>query len=348
MYNMTNEGAIGPISNLLFDSTKIYPYLCNLKIIENTTKYEISKKCNQLAILPYELGNILSFYDKDNSKTNNIESLEINSMANISISDIISCDVIPHKKRIGETFVCVLKMSDTEIIVVEAKKPSSVHELSSIILDLKEKTHQINQTKEITITTKDITKTISINPYSPISQQDEEIISMLSIYEVGYLITNYRLYRNNYLHGSNQSYETYSLSLTHDEYEDVIATNVERRMETDTIGGTESRPSMLNFIVNTNIHYNQDTHHSSSVESETGNIVFMNEGKQVMIWRNFSDPNSIVQQINSIKSHYNKDKTEVLDNAKSKESDPVQILKMRFAKGEITKDEFIEMKKMLE
>ena len=37
------------------------------------------------------------------------------------------------------------------------------------------------------------------------------------------------------------------------------------------------------------------------------------------------------------------------DSEKSEnESEPLQILKIRFAKGEITKEEFIEMKRMLE
>ena len=346
MYNMTND-EIGSISNLLFDSTKIYPYLHNSKIIQNTTKYEISKKCNQLVVLPCELGNVLSFHNRDSSETNIIDALKINAVANIPISDIISCDVISHKKIIGKKLVCVIKTSDG-IIMVEGEKISSPHELSSIIYDLKQKINLINQTKEITITTNNNTKIISVNPYSLILQENEEIISIFSTPDAGYLITNYRLYRNNYLHGSNQSYETYSLSLTHDEYDDVIASNVVGRVETDTVVHTESRPSSLNLVANTQIHYNENVPYSTYVHTETGNIVFMNEGKQVMIWRNFPDPKNLVQQINSVKSYFDKHETSESDNLESKEKDPVQALKLRFAKGEITKDEFIEMKKMLE
>ena len=75
--------------------------------------------------------------------------------------------------------------------------------------------------------------------------------------------------------------------------------------ETDTTGGVDSKPSLMNFLPYQTVYkqYNKTTLHSSAVEAEYGNITFMNDGKQVMVWENFPDPNSVVQMIKSAKFH---------------------------------------------
>ena len=71
----------------------------------------------------------------------------------------------------------------------------------------------------------------------------------------------------------------------------------------------------------------------------------MNDGKQVMEWENILDPHSLVKIINSAKAHFS---TTPTAPSSSGGEDPIKALKLRFAKGEITKEEFLEMKSMLE
>ena len=63
-----------------------------------------------------------------------------------------------------------------------------------------------------------------------------------------------------------------------------------------------------------------------------------------MIWKNYEDPNTIVKIINSAKANFNTKS----DNSSPEGEDPIKILKLRFANGEITKEEFLEMKNLLE
>ena len=146
--------------------------------------------------------------------------------------------------------------------------------------------------------------------------------------------------------------------MTHDEYDEVIATDVTRRREEDIVGGVTSRDSLwnlvypaMNAVLQTSggleVHrsHNKSEHHASSIESEFGNIVFMNNGKQGMAWHNLKDPDSIVKLINSAKAHFS---TTPTTPSSSGGEDPIKALKLRFAKGEITKEEFLEMKSMLE
>ena len=164
------------------------------------------------------------------------------------------------------------------------------------------------------------------------------------------MITNYRVWQNHF-------FEVDGISLTHDEYDDVIAANVQRRREEDIVGGVDSRSSLWNLLpqaagallqtsgVQVDISHNKSTHHASSIESEFGDIVFMKDGKRVMTWHDFTDPNSTIKMINSAKSHFS---TTPTAPSSSGGEDPIKTLKLRFAKGEITKKQFLEMKDMLE
>ena len=143
-----------------------------------------------------------------------------------------------------------------------------------------------------------------------------------------------------------------TVALTHAEYEDVIASNVEKRREEDIVGGVEETPSLRTSFLSGmgkahyyNVSYNKSTHHSSSTETEFGDVLFMNDGKQVMAWKNFPDPNSLVKMINSAKTHF---KTAPAASPSSGGEDPIKTLKLRFAKGEVTKKQFKEMMSILE
>jgi hypothetical protein len=141
--------------------------------------------------------------------------------------------------------------------------------------------------------------------------------------------------------------ESISQYLTHDEYEDVISSNVEKRREEDIVGGVNARSSYWNLVQSkVDLSYNESRHHASSTEIEMGSIVFMNDGKQVMVWENINDPNSIVQKIKSAKSHFKTATAET--SVQSVGDDPLTLLKKRFVMGEITKEEFEDMKQMLE
>jgi hypothetical protein len=342
----TSEITFSPIPNLLFDSTQILLNRDNDVEIKCTTNRELNREIsnsNQLLLYCYELGDMLVFYKQSKLGSKNLLELPI--------SNIISTEVSIQKKRIGKKVFCIIKTSKDEITV----QSKSAYMINNFIEQQLYRKNILNQTKEIKFFVSGTSRTLTINPYSPALQKDEEIIASFTTPEVGYVITNYRIFRNNYFIGTDKQHENYSISMVHDEYEDVIASNVERRMETDTVGGVDSRPSLWNSVpgLDVNLHYNQEKHHSSSVESEIGDIIFMNNGKQAMVWKNFSDPNSLIQQINSAKSHFTAPQTtsapQTTNNSTSSVGeDPIQTLKLRFAKGEITKEEFTEMKSLLE
>ena len=60
----------------------------------------------------------------------------------------------------------------------------------------KEKEVLGNKSKEITFTADGSTKTLTICPYSPIMLDNEEIIYSLTLPEIGFVVTNYRVWKN--------------------------------------------------------------------------------------------------------------------------------------------------------
>ena len=74
------------------------------------------------------------------------------------------------------------------------------------------------------------------------------------------------------------------------------------------------------------------------LRKDDGSIFFLCDPLQTTI------PNSMVKIISSAKAHFKTAPTE----AASGGEDPIKALKLRFAKGEITKKQFLEMKSMLE
>ena len=325
-----------PLEGMFFDSTKIWNEPCRINGVECKTNKNL-EDANTLYFYCFELGNVLVFYHKG--------KLRSNILLELPISDIISVKAGSEKKRIGKKWITTIKTAG-DTIVIQGDE-DQVHAFKEILDEQKEKQELVMKTKKITLTSGGSTKTITIHPYSPAAQDGEESIFSLTSSETGFLVTNYRVFMNSFLGGLRKTQ-----SLTHGEYEDVIASNVEKRREEDIVGGVEETPSFMTaFLAGANIHnpmqvyYNKSTHHASSTETEVGDVIFMNDGKQVMAWKNFPDPNSLVKIINSAKAHF---KTAPATSPSSGGEDPIKALKLRFAKGEITKKQFLEMKKILE
>ena len=329
---MGKEINIQPLSNLLFDYTQIACPEISVDEVECKTKKELSKT-NTLFLYCFEIGNTLVFYKKGKLGSSNLLEL--------SISDIISTEVSSEKKMMGKKWFLKIKTAGDTIVI--KMQETQVNTMKSILDSQKEKQKRANESKEITFTSGGTLKNITINQYSPISQDGEEEIGSLLVGNGGggIMITNYRVFMDDFLDESISQY------LTHDEYEDVIASNVEKRREEDIVGGVNARSSYWNLVQSkVDLSYNESRHHASSTEIEMGSIVFMNDGKQVMVWESIDDPHSIVQKIKSAKSHFQISSAETSEQPGGE--DPLKALKLRLVKGEITKEEFTEMKSMIE
>lgn len=326
-----------PLPDLLFDPNNIRADIVdNISNVESNSNKELSKT-NRIYGYPVELGCRLVFFKNATFGSKNLLELPI--------SNIISCEITSQKKMIGTKWFCNIKTAGDTISIESTE--NLVNGIKLLIEQQKEKQKLQDLQKQITFTENNSSKTITINPYSPCKQNGEEHLYSISTGYIGYLVTNYRVYQNAYYFHYDKG-RIATISLTHGEYEDVFASNVQKVSETDTTGGVDSKPSLMNFLPYQTVYkqYNKTTLHSSAVEAEYGNITFMNDGKQVMVWENFPDPNSVVQMIKSAKSHFKSTSSDV--SAPAQFEDPLKALKLRFVKGEISKEEFEEMKNMIE
>ena len=331
--------------NTLFDPKQFQTVEITGKSPKCETIENISKAVT-IRLSCYELGNTVDF----------LQGVSVYSMTkdplilSLPISDILSTKDRTEKKRFSKkSFLTIETAKHT--IDFKNMSEQEIEALKQFLNTQKEKEVLGNKSKEITFTSGGSSKTLTICPYSPSALDDEEIIYSLTLPGIGFVVTNYRVWKNHF-------FEVDGISMTHDEYDEVIATKVERRREEDIVGGVDSRSSLWNLIqdgagavlqtsggLQVDISHNKSTHHASSIESEFGDIVFMKDGKRVMVWEDFQDPNSTVKLINSAKVHFN---TTPTASSSSGGEDPIKALKLRFAKGEITKEEFLEMKSMLE
>ena len=315
---------------VLFNPEKIQTVEFKKKAKSETIKMEHQSK---IRFNCFELGSARIEFTGDNN-------LPLHS---IPIQDIISTKIRIEKKRFGQKSLLAIETAN-DIIDIEKMSEPEIAAFEQFLDIQKEKTVLGNKSKKITFTAGGSTKTCTIYPYSVAVLPDEEIISEMTLPEIGFVVTNYRVWKDHFFNMDG-------ISMTHDEYDDVIATNVERRREEDIVGGVEETPSLMTAFLSGmgkahyyNVSYNKSTHHSSSTESEIGDVVFMKDGKRVMVWESFPDPNSTVNLINSAKAHFSTAPTA----SSSGGEDPIKALKLRFAKGEITKKQFLEMKKILE
>ena len=319
--------------NLLFEPEQFQ----TVELTGKSPKCETIENIQNTAIIRlscYELGNTVDF----------LQAVSVYSMTkdpiifSLPIPDILSTKDRTEKKRFSKkSFLTIETAKHT--IELENMEELENKALKEFLDTQKEKEVLGNKSKEITFTSGGSSKTLTICPYSPSALDDEEIIYSLTLPAIGFLVTNYRVWQNHF-------FEVDGISLTHDEYDEVIAANVQRRREEDIVGGVDSRSSLWNLVQNyVDLSYNESTHHASSTESEFGDIVFMKDGKRVMTWHDFTDPNSTIKLINSAKSHFS---TTPSATSSSGGEDPIKALKLRFAKGEITKKQFLEMKNLLE
>ena len=333
------------MADILFDPEQFQDVELTSKFPKCETNKDI-QTCSAIRLSCYELGNTVDFLGPTSVYSAGKNKIRFS----FPMSDIISVKSRTEKKRFSKkSFLTIETAKHT--IDLENMSESEIKALKEFLDTQKEKEVLGNKSKEITFTSGGSSKTLTIYPYSPSALDDEEIIYSQTLRTIGYVVTNYRVWKNYF-------FQADGISLTHDEYDEVIATDVTRRREEDIVGGVTSKDSLwnlvypaMNAVLQTSggleVHRsnNKSEHHASSVESEFGNIVFMNDGKRVMVWENHQDPNSTVKLINSAKAHFS---TTPDASPSSGGEDPIKALKLRFAKGEITKEEFLEMKSMLE
>jgi len=315
------------MENLLFNIEKIENPVLGKSVECDTIKG--IRETQRIRADCYESGNSLTFMSAFNDEP----------IVTIPIPDILSVKLTIEKKRLGKKSSMMIETSN-DVINVLKTTDVDVNFLANFLDIQKEKMLLTKKSKKITFRNNDSTKTITIHPYSPIKEDGEEIIFEDTLPDESCVVTNYRVWRNFF-------FQKDGISMTHDEYDDVIGGHITKRREEDIIGGVEETPSMWNALsgyTHVQLYYNKSTHHASSSEIEVGDIIFMKNGKQVMIWKDFEDPNTIVKLINSAKANFNTEP----DNSSSEGEDPIKVLKLRFANGEITKEEFLEMKNLLE
>ncbi len=333
---MAKESSLTPMSNLIFDTSGIFiPHISEIKDFESKSDKNLSKT-SEIYLHCQELGNAITF-----TKMNMIRSQDI--LLELPIPDIISAEKTNQKKRIGQKWFCIIKTAGDTISI--QSKEDNVDTLVDCINGLKDKEELMKKSTDITFMRNGSPETISINPYSPSKYDGEETIYELNNQGAIYwIVTNYRAYQNTLFGGTNPKYVQIG-SLTHAEYDSVIASNVQNRTNTTTQSKSESRPQLWAIVANErDFQTTTGVESSSSIESQTGNIEFMKEGKQVMIWKNIPDPVALVEKIKAAKSSF----SEAVPTPQSVDDDPIKALKMRFVKGEISKEEFEEMKSMLE
>ena len=339
---MVEDTDTQPLSNMLFDPEKFQRIELSGKKVECKTNKDLSKT-STITLYSYELSNTLVFSNPSSSVRSGYHE---NLILRLSIPDINSTEV---SLDFTKWYLTIKTPKDT--IGIGKLTKQEADSLKQLVDAQKEREALATKSKKITFTSDGSTKTLTICPYSPVAQDNEEISYSLTLPDMGYIVTNYRVWKNHF-------FGIGGISLTHDEYDEVIAQEVTRRREEDIVGGVSGRSSLWNLVtpafeavlqtaspLRVDISHNKSKHHASSIESEFGDIVFMNNGKQVMAWHNLKDPDSIVKLINSAKAHFS---TTPTTPSSSGGEDPIKALKLRFAKGEITKEEFLEMKSMLE
>jgi hypothetical protein len=212
------------------------------------------------------------------------------------------------------------------------------------------------------------TNEIELEINNPNLQNHEELINNLShtqshngilIHEKIIGITNLRIindiwpYPNNFPNfqelGMPDNLMNNVFNFSHEEYDEVIASNVKKTREEDIVGGVNSRSSYWNLVQSSvNVSYNESKHHASSIETEIGDIIFMADGKKFYILENIKDPQGVAGLITSAKNAF-KNRNESINPPKNtfSDEDPLKIIKMRLAKGEITFEEFEKLKDIL-
>jgi len=334
------------LQNMFFDPEAIQRVEAPVTNVDCETNEELSET-KSIKCYCYELSYALVFFKPsswasvDKSGTN---------LLHLDMPDINSIEV----NHDGNDSYLIIKTAKDTIFIYAGGGEMMISAIKKFVEVQKKRKVLSDKSKKITVRFGGSTKNITICPYSPIAQDGEEVIYSVTLGVAGFLVTNYRVWENHFYQAGEPK------PLTHDEYDEVIAANVQRRTMTKTTTKVDVRtdrnlwnlmlgPTTQNFLgwdtlvkrkTQSEIHRGT----SDSTETEFGDIVFMKDGKRLMSWANFPDPHSIIKLINSAKAHFSTAPTA----SSSKGEDPIKALKLRFAKGEITKEEFLEMKSMLE
>ena len=336
-----------PLSNLFFDPEEIQRVTAPVKKVECETNEDLSET-KSIKCYCYELSHALVFFKPPSWHRLDRFDQGI-SLLTLDMQDINSIEVNHDGKH---SYLTIKTAKDT--IAIYTEKEVNVSAIKKFVEIQKEREVLSGKSKKITVRFDGSTKTVTICPYSPIAQDGEEMIYSITLGVAGFLVTNYRVWENHFYQAGNPK------PLTHDEYDEVVAANIQRRMMTKTTTKVDVRtdrnlwnlmlgPTTQNFLgwdtlvkrkTQSEIHRGT----SDSTETEFGDVIFMKDGKRVMVWESFPDPNSTVNLINSAKAHFSTAPTA----SSSGGEDPIKALKLRFAKGEITKKQFLEMKKILE
>ena len=210
---------IEPLDNLLFDTEEIR---C-IDLPVNKIKCETIKDLSKTKIIYcycYELSHALVFFNPPGWARGNVDP----NILLLRISDINSIEVIDEKQIFH--YLTIKTAKDT--IVIHKLTEQQANAIKEFVDIQKEREALSTKSKKITFTSGGSTKTLTIYPYSPTIQDGEEVIYSATLDEVGYLVTNYRVWENHFFEAGKPN------PLTHGEYDEVIATNVERRVESTT------------------------------------------------------------------------------------------------------------------
>ena len=87
---------------------------------------------------------------------------------------------------------------------------------------------------------------------------------------------------------------------------------------------------------------------SKNPASSQGSVKFMSKGKPFWVLRNTPEPERLVELMKYAKSQFESHDKKIIEPiVSSSDNNPLKILKMRLAKGEITLEEFNEIKENL-
>ena len=207
-----------PLSNMFFDPEAIQRVNAPVKKVECETNEELSET-KSIKCYCYELSYALVFFKPsswasvDKSGTN---------LLHLDMPDINSIEV----NHDGNDSYLTIKTAKDTIFIYAGGGEMMISAIKKFVEVQKKRKVLSDKSKKITVRFGGSTKNITICPYSPIAQDGEEVIYSVTLGVAGFLVTNYRVWENHFYQAGEPK------PLTHDEYDEVIAANVQRRMMT--------------------------------------------------------------------------------------------------------------------
>ena len=178
--------------NLLFEPEQFQ----TVELTGKSPKCETIENIHMAVIIRlncYELGNTVDF----------LQAVSVYSMTkdpiifSLPIPDILSTKDRTEKKRFSKKLFLTIETAK-HTIDFENMTELEIKALTEFLDVQKEKEVLGNKSKEITFTSGRSSKTLTICPYSPSALDDEEIIYSLTLPEIGFVVTNYRVWENHF------------------------------------------------------------------------------------------------------------------------------------------------------